>query len=79
MEKEGDMCCGWGRGGGVEVGVDVGSYDRLEDVVAAVVDAVVVGRRSEEVLRCGGSSRGGGSGKGWWHFARGCWGLGRVF
>ena len=48
------MCCGWGRGGGVEVGVDVGSYDRLEDVVAAVVDAVVVGRRSEEVLRCGG-------------------------
>ena len=56
------MCCGWGRGGGVEVGVDVGSYDRLDDVVAAVVDAVVVGRW-EEVLCCGGSSRGGGSGR----------------
>ena len=26
--KEGDTGCGWGRGGG-EVGVDVGSYDRL--------------------------------------------------
>ena len=48
----------WGRRGiwiedggeeGGEVEVDVGSYDRLEDVVVAVVDAVVVGRRWEEV------------------------------
>ena len=63
--KEGDTGCGWGRGGG-EVGVDVGSYDRLENVVAAVVDAVVVSRRWGEVwvaLRCGLSSRGGGSGR----------------
>ena len=37
----------WERGGEVEV--DVGSYDRLEDVVVAVVDAVVVSRRWEEV------------------------------